>query len=46
MKAGDEAMASDEQRLAAAIGQDDYQAFKRALQRLAELRMPGDGTSD
>ncbi|GAA1374062.1 MarR family transcriptional regulator [Catellatospora chokoriensis] len=46
MKAGDEAMAGVEERLAAAIGQDDYRAFKRTLQRLAELSMPGDATSD
>ncbi|MEU8079510.1 MarR family winged helix-turn-helix transcriptional regulator [Catellatospora citrea] len=46
MKAGDEAMAGVERRLAEAIGQDEYQAFKRTLQRLAELSVPGDSRSD
>ncbi|MFC7240858.1 MarR family winged helix-turn-helix transcriptional regulator [Catellatospora aurea] len=43
MRAGDEAMAGVEQRLAEAIGPDDYRAFKRTLQRLAELSTPEEG---
>ncbi|MEU8003153.1 hypothetical protein AB0B66_18500 [Catellatospora sp. NPDC049111] len=44
MRAGDEAMAGVEQRLAEAVGQDDYRAFKRTLQRLAELSTPEEAT--
>ncbi|MEV4417921.1 MarR family winged helix-turn-helix transcriptional regulator [Catellatospora sp. NPDC049609] len=45
MRHSDEAMDRIEQRLAEAIGQDDYQAFKRTLLRLAELSAADDATA-